>query len=108
MQDIVKYCLEENCSGQASMQGYCRLHYIKNWKLIQFQKRLKSEHKLNSYVEQMVDKYPEGYVKAIREDLASDSDLLELIAETQGQTTEEPDVDEDTKEVLEEIKKRLK
>jgi hypothetical protein len=31
----LEYCQEPDCETPATARGYCRLHYIKNWKILQ-------------------------------------------------------------------------
>ncbi|MBI2608228.1 MAG: hypothetical protein HYW47_01345 [Deltaproteobacteria bacterium] len=104
---VIKYCIEEHCASQALTKGYCRLHYIKNWKHLKMQEKLKSERQLNEYIERMMDKYPADYIKMIREDLASDKDLSDLLTHDHSDSEHEV-LDEDTFEVLEELKKGIK
>ena len=39
------------------------------------------ERKLNSYVEELVSKYPDKYIEAIRQDLSSEKDFSKVIAD---------------------------
>jgi len=103
---VIKYCIEEHCAGQALIKGYCRVHYIKNWKYLKMQEKLKSERQLNEYIERMMDKYPEEYIKMIREDLVTNKDLSGLL--TDEHLDDHEHYDEDTHEVLEEVKKSIK
>jgi hypothetical protein len=72
-------CREVACEGLATSGGYCRLHYIKNWKKIQRKSLILKEGKLNQYIEELVTKYPDKYIEAIRQDLASDKDFAKVI-----------------------------
>jgi hypothetical protein len=108
MTEVIKYCMEEQCADQAATKGYCRLHYIKNWKYLKMQKKLKSEGKLNEYVQRMVNKYPEEHIKVIREDLDSSKDLTELLDEYDPEKITGSDIDEETEELIAEIKKSIK
>ena len=72
-------CREVACEGLATSGGYCRLHYIKNWKKIKRKEVILREKKLNQYIEELVAKYPEKYIEAIRQDLASDKDFAKVI-----------------------------
>ena len=57
----------------------CRLHFIKNWKKIKRKELILKEGKLNQYIEELVVKYPDKYIEAIRQDLASDKDFAKVI-----------------------------
>lgn len=72
-------CREVACEGLATSSGYCRLHYIKNWKKIKRKEGILREGKLNQYIEELVIKYPDKYIEAIRQDLASDKDFAKVI-----------------------------
>ncbi len=72
-------CREVACEGLATTGGYCRLHYIKNWKQIKRKELILREKKLNQYIEELIAKYPDKYIEAIRQDLASDKDFAKVI-----------------------------
>ncbi len=72
-------CREVACEGLATSGGYCRLHYIKNWKKIKRKEVILREKKLNQYIEELVVKYPDKYIEAIRQDLANDKDFAKVI-----------------------------
>jgi hypothetical protein len=65
----------------ATTGGYCRMHYIKNWKKIKRKEMILREKKLNSYIEELVSKYPDKYIEAIRQDLASEKDFAKVVAD---------------------------
>jgi hypothetical protein len=72
-------CREVACDGLATSAGYCRMHYIKNWKKIKRKELILKEGKLNQYIEELVAKYPDKYIEAIRQDLANDKDFAKVI-----------------------------
>lgn len=72
-------CREVACEGLATSGGYCRLHYVKNWKKIKRKELILREKKLNQYIEELVAKYPDKYIEAIRQDLANDKDFAKVI-----------------------------
>jgi hypothetical protein len=72
-------CREVACEGLATSGGYCRLHYIKNWKKIKRKEAILREKKLDQYIEELVSKYPDKYIEAIRQDLANDKDFAKVI-----------------------------
>lgn len=74
-------CREVACEGLATTGGYCRMHYIKNWKKIKRKELILKEKKLNQYIEELVAKYPDKYIEAIRQDLANDKDFAKVIAD---------------------------
>ncbi len=80
-QDPESVCREVACEGLSTTAGYCRLHYIKNWKKIKRKELILKEKKLNQYIEELVAKYPDKYIEAIRQDLASDRDFAKVITD---------------------------
>jgi hypothetical protein len=74
-------CREVACELTATTATYCRMHYIKNWKKIQRKQMILKERKLNSYIEELVSKYPDKYIEAIRQDLSSEKDFSKVIAD---------------------------
>ena len=72
-------CREVACEGLSTSGGYCRLHYIKNWKKIKRKEAILREGKLNQYIEELVTKYPDKYIEAIRQDLESDKEFSKVI-----------------------------
>lgn len=74
-------CREVACELMATTGGYCRMHYIKNWKKIKRKEMILKERKLNGYIEELVSKYPDKYIEAIRQDLASEKDFAKVIAD---------------------------
>lgn len=73
------HCEHARCKNKAVMQGYCRLHYISNWKAIKFNQHVKAEQRLNTYVDRLVKKYPNQYLDKIKEALESDEKFKETI-----------------------------
>lgn len=49
--------------------GYCRVHYLRNWKDIKEKQKKKAIKNLNKYIDHIMHKHPEGYMEIIREDL---------------------------------------
>lgn len=65
----VKLCKENTCKNTATTHGYCRLCYLKNWRLIQVKQKKKAADNLNKYVDHIMKKHPDNYVDAIKHDL---------------------------------------
>jgi len=72
-------CREIACESSSSTAGYCRLHYIKNWKKIKRKELILREKKLNQYIEELVSKYPDKYIEAIKQDLADETAFSKVI-----------------------------
>ena len=65
----VKICVEPECKNTQTTKGYCRLHYLKNWKDLRERAQKKSADRLNKYVEGICKKFPERYMDAIRREI---------------------------------------
>lgn len=74
-------CREVACELIATTNGYCRLHYIKNWKKVKRKELILKERKLNRYIEELVSKYPDKYIEAIRQDLADEKSFAKVISD---------------------------
>lgn len=71
----IRICSEPECRNAQTTKGYCRLHYLKNWKSLKEESRRKAAVRLNRYVEGICKKYPDRYLEVIRKDLRHDRDL---------------------------------
>ena len=74
-------CREPGCEKDMETTYYCRLHYIKNWTKIKRKERLLREHKLDHFIHELVNKYPEKYMEIVRADLATEAAFLKVAAE---------------------------
>lgn len=76
---LLNSCREVACESTPTSAGYCRPHYIKNWKKIKRKEAVLKDGRLNQYVEELINKYPEKYIEAIRHDLANDKEFMKVI-----------------------------
>ncbi len=51
MSPRIKICKEDGCVSAQTASGFCRLHYLKNWKQIRAEKEEKAKKVLERYVE---------------------------------------------------------
>lgn len=65
----VKLCKQEGCSNAATTEGYCRYHYLRNWKDIKEQQKKRAVKNLNNYIDHVMREHPDEYMEVIREDL---------------------------------------
>jgi hypothetical protein len=72
-------CREPGCDLEGFLGGYCRLHYIKNWKKVKRKELILASGQLNNYVEELVNKYPDRYLEVIRQDLSSEKDWSKVV-----------------------------
>lgn len=99
-------CREVACEGLSSTAGYCRLHYIKNWKKIKRKELILKEKKLNQYIEELVAKYPDKYIEAIRQDLANEKDFAKVINDLDlDEGIDDFDGDQDSDSFVESIRR---
>lgn len=49
----VRICKQEGCSTPQTTQGFCRLHYLANWKALREEKAKRAQKNLDRYVERM-------------------------------------------------------
>lgn len=101
-----RFCIQAECKEPAVSHGYCRLHYIANWKHIKFNNHVKAERRLNAYVDRLARKYPKDFLEKIKEGLENE--------EVFRATVEELEVDSDNenaeteREFLERLADKLK
>ena len=74
-------CREVACENMATTGTYCRMHYIKNWRRIKNKEKILAENRINGFIEELVAKYPEKYIEAIRADLASEKEFAKVISD---------------------------
>jgi hypothetical protein len=74
-------CIEKGCDNIRTTQSYCRLHYLRNWKVIQKKKEILQEGKLQEYIEELISKYPPKYIEALLSDLSDDKEFYRVLNE---------------------------
>lgn len=67
----IKICTEPGCNNTQTTKGYCRLHYLKNWKKIKAEKHKKAADRLNKFIENIVAKNPDRYVEVLKKEIRS-------------------------------------
>ena len=102
-----KRCREPGCDHENLLVGYCRLHYIKNWRKIKRKEAILASGQLNNYVEELVHKYPDKYLEVIRQDLASEKDWAKVVVDLELDSADEDGApDEETDAVPESVGSR--
>ncbi|MFM8314032.1 MAG: hypothetical protein ACKOA8_07070, partial [Deltaproteobacteria bacterium] len=76
-----KPCSQAKCKSIAESSGYCRLHYLANWKRIKLNNQLKAEARLNHFVDKLAKKYPDSYIEKIKEGVENEERFLEITKE---------------------------
>jgi len=65
----IKICKERKCNNASTTMGYCRIHYLKNWRKIKEAQKKKALKNLNKYIDHIMNKNPKGYMDVIKEDI---------------------------------------
>lgn len=91
----IKLCKEKGCNNASTTFGYCRFHYLKNWRVIKESEKQRAVKSLNKYIEHIMHKNPDGYMEDLRDDLKN-SDQLAKKAESFSS-------DDDFHDVMEEL-----
>lgn len=76
-----RYCRVRDCDQAATVEAYCRYHYLQLWKRIQIRRKILIDGKLERYVEELTSRYPDKFLEMIRKDLRNEKDFLSAIAE---------------------------
>lgn len=63
--------MEPGCNNSQTTKGYCRLHYLKNWKKIKNDKQKKAAERLNKFIENIVEKHPDRYMEVLKKEIRS-------------------------------------
>lgn len=63
------------CVSEQTTDGFCRLHYLKNWKKIRTEKKKKSLRSLNKYIDNIIKTAPDRYVDTLKENLRNPLDF---------------------------------
>jgi hypothetical protein len=72
-------CRVIGCSQPATTLGYSRLCYIKYWKQIKAKQQVLEQGTLQRFIRELLEKYPEKIILAIRSDLATDEGYASMI-----------------------------
>jgi hypothetical protein len=67
----IKICKQEGCHNAQTTAGYCRLHYLSNWKKIKQEHQERAAKRLNRYIESVVKQHPKKYIEVIKDDINS-------------------------------------
>lgn len=92
--------------------GLSRLAFIAKWKDIKEVERKKAEKRLNTYVNQLVKKYPTDYLEKLKEALEDEEKFAESVGELNFDPAAETATDEDDpeteREFLEKFSRTIK
>lgn len=99
-----KRCREPGCDLDFTMNVYCRMHYIKNWRKIKRKEAILASGQLNNYVEELVNKYPDKYLEVIRQDLATEKDWAKVVTDLELESAEEEGVSDEEADAAPEVR----
>jgi hypothetical protein len=85
---VKKGCQQKKCKKAPVNQGFCRLHYLANWKKIRLNEQIKAERRLNAYVDHLSKKYPKDYLEVIKENLEDADKFQKIIEEIDSDSSE--------------------
>lgn len=100
-----RYCRVKDCDQLASVDGYCRFHYLLFWKRIQIRKKILSEGKLERYIEELTARYPDKFLDMLRKDLRSEKEFLAAIQELEiDESAVDNEFEDETQTYIEEVR----
>src|SRR5665213_248948 len=100
-----RYCRVKDCDQLASVDGYCRYHYLLFWKKIQVRKKILSEGKLERYVEELTSRYPDKFLDMLKKDLRSEKEFLAAIQELEiDESANENELEDETQTYIDEVR----
>lgn len=68
MSPKVKICKETGCLNQQTATGFCRLHYLKNWKEIKVEQKIKASKSVDNYVKHILKNNPDAPGKKAKQE----------------------------------------
>jgi hypothetical protein len=100
-----RYCRVKDCDQLASVDGYCRYHYLLFWKRIQVRKKILTEGKLERYVEELTARYPDKFLDMLKKDLRSEKEFLAAIQELEiDESASENELEDETQTYIDEVR----
>ena len=74
-------CPIKNCENPVTSGGYCRFHYISNWKDIKKRQVLLQDGALFDYIDEITLKYPVKFLEGILKDLTDEKQFHNVLRE---------------------------
>jgi len=74
-------CVERNCDSPSSTKGFCRLHYISNWKNVKKREAILIDGKLQDFIEDLAKKYPLKSIELVLNDLSDEKSFFAALNE---------------------------
>lgn len=100
-----RYCRVKDCDQIATVDSYCRYHYLLYWKKIQVRKKILSEGKLERYIEELTARYPDKFLDMLRKDLRSEKEFLAAIQELEiDESSSEGEFEDEAQTYIDEVR----
>ena len=100
-----RFCRGTGCDQLAAVENYCRYHYLLFWKKIQARRKILSEGKLESYIQELTARYPDKYLEMLRKDLKSEKDFLAAVQELEiDDSGVEAEYEDEAQSYIEEVR----
>lgn len=100
-----RYCKVKECDQAASVDMYCRYHYLLLWKRIQIRRKILDDGKLEKYVEDLTSRYPDKFLEMIRRDLKTEKDFMAAIAELEiDESALDSEFEDEAQNYIEEVR----
>jgi hypothetical protein len=100
-----RYCRVKDCDQLASVDTYCRYHYLLYWKRIQVRKKILTEGKLERYIEELTARYPDKFLDMLRKDLKSEKEFLAAIQELEiDESQGEGEFEDESENYIDEVR----
>jgi hypothetical protein len=100
-----RYCRVKDCDQIATVDTYCRFHYLLHWKKIQVRKKILTEGKLERYIEELTARYPDKFLDMLRKDLRSEKEFLAAIQELEiDESANEGEFEDEAQTYIDEVR----
>lgn len=100
-----RYCRVKDCDQLATVDAYCRYHYLLFWKRIQVRKKILTEGKLERYIEELTARYPDKFLDMLRKDLRSEKEFLAAIQELEiDESQNEAEFEDESENFIDEVR----
>jgi len=103
----IKICMETDCNDEATTDGYCRLHYLKNWKRVKLEKDERASKRLNAYIRSVMRRNPDGYMEEIKQDIELNKfdpeASIDDLADEEKSLFDDPAFEDELDEVIKEL-----
>lgn len=98
----VKKCKKSLCKEPASINGYCRYHYIAGWRTENIDKKVKKLSHLEKTINEIKKRFTPEYLELIKADLATDENFRKVIKDMDlEEDINDFEISDDTQKIIE-------